>query len=137
MKIYFIIFMNLIIVTGLALTAFAGPEDKDEDLHKGWIHTEGEAGHLLIQGMFLNQSEQPVKIHYQLNIKKSGISGKTSSKQSGKELIEPSEEIVLATTTLNTTKADSYKIELEIFDADSLIASDAILYSGANKARSN
>ncbi len=133
MKTYFIIFMNLIIFAGLAFAVLAGQEDREEDLHKGWIHTEGEAGHLLIQGMFQNQSGKPIKIRYQLEISKSGVSGKSSSKQSGKEIIAPLEEVVLATTTMNAGKADSYKIELEIFDADSLIARDTFLYSGANR----
>ncbi len=132
MKSFFFSVFSWMLIVGIAIGACASQLKKLDGPFKGWIDIEEERGYITIRGKFYNQSAQSMAIRYTLAVKKSGKSGSSSNKQSGKHQVAPQEEVILSTTKINVGAKDSYKIELQIFDADTLVAEDSIIYYGTN-----
>jgi hypothetical protein len=84
---------------------------------------------LEIEGTFYNNSGKKINISYKLSAEKSGKSS-SSSKQSGNFIINSKEEIVLSKITMNLNKNSLYKIKLQIFKNNQIIAEDNATFYG-------
>ena len=84
---------------------------------------------LEIEGTFYNGSGKEANVYYKLIVIKSGQSSSTS-KQSGSFIISSKEKVVLSKITVNLNKNDLYKIKLQIFENNQLIAEDSVNFYG-------
>jgi len=84
---------------------------------------------LVIEGTFYNGSNNEINIFYELTAAKSGQSSSTS-KQSGSFIISSKEEVVLSKLTMDLNKDDLYKIKLQVFENNQLIAEDSAIFYG-------
>ena len=96
------------------------------------IHlTQKQDNMLEIEGTFYNDSNNKINIFYELAATKSGRSSSTS-KQSGNFIISIKEKVVLSTITMNLNRNDLYKIKLQVFENNQIIAEDSATFYGDN-----
>ena len=94
------------------------------------IHLAKKMHNMLeIEGTFYNGSNNEINIFYELTAAKSGQSSSTSN-QSGSFIISSKEKVVLSTITVNLNKADLYKINLQVFENNRIIAEDSATFYG-------
>jgi hypothetical protein len=94
------------------------------------IHLTHKKDYMLeIEGTFYNGSNNEINIFYELTAAKSGQSS-SSSKQSGSFIISSKEEVVLSKLTMNLNKNDLFKIKLQVFENNQLIAEDSATFYG-------
>ncbi len=100
----------------------------DESIAK--IHlTQKQNNMLEIEGTFYNGSNTGKNIFFKLIVTKSGRSS-SSSNQSGNFIISSKEKVVLSKLTVNLNKNDLYKIKLQIFENNRIIAEDSATFYG-------
>ncbi len=106
----------------------SNPGSLDESIAK--IHlTQKQNNMLEIEGAFYNGSNNEINIFYELTAAKSGQS-RSTSKQSGSFIISSKEKVVLSKITVNLNKNDLYKIKLQIFENNQIIAQDSATFYG-------
>ena len=94
------------------------------------IHlTQKQDKMLEIEGTIYNGGTNEINIFYELTATKSGQSSSTS-KQSGSFNISSKEKVVLSKLTVNLNKNDLYKIKLQVFEHNQLIAEDSATFYG-------
>ena len=94
------------------------------------IHlTQKQDKMLEIEGTIYNGGTNEINIFYELTATKSGQSSSTS-KQSGSFNISSKEKVVLSKLTVNLNKNDLYKIKLQVFENNQLIAEDSATFYG-------
>lgn len=94
------------------------------------IHlTQKQYKMLEIEGTFYNGSNNEINIFYELTAAKSGQSTSTSI-QSGSFNISSKEKVVLSKLTMNLNKNDLYKINLQVFENNQIIAEDSATFYG-------
>ncbi|MCJ7696310.1 MAG: hypothetical protein MUO40_12930 [Anaerolineaceae bacterium] len=84
---------------------------------------------LEIEGTFYNSSDMEINVDYKLLVIKSGQSS-SSSNQSGSFKVKSKMQVVLSKITVNLNKDDFYKIKLEVFRNNQLIADDNASFYG-------
>lgn len=100
----------------------------DESIAK--IHLSQKQDNMLkIEGAFYNGSKNEINIFYELTAVKSGQS-RSTSKQSGSFNVLSKTEIVLSKITVDLNKNDLYKIKLQIFKNNKIIAEDSATFYG-------
>ncbi|MCJ7696314.1 MAG: hypothetical protein MUO40_12950 [Anaerolineaceae bacterium] len=84
---------------------------------------------LEIEGTFYNSSDMEINVDYKLMVTKSGQSS-SSSNQEGSLKVKSKMQVVLSKITVNLNKDDFYKIKLEVFRNNQLIADDNASFYG-------
>ena len=103
-----------------------------ENPFKAIIELNETEGKLNIIGKFENSTDDSISITYEMTTDKIGISWKTVSTQSGKYLLEPKSELVLAKVGLNIDDKSTYEIILNVFKDEELISADSLNYIPEN-----
>ena len=77
-----------------------------------------------IENTFYNGGNKEINIFYKLKASKSGRSSSTSN-QSGNFIVDSKEKVVLSKLTVNLNKDDHYKINLQVFENNRVIAENS------------
>ena len=99
----------------LLLTAFVSVE---EPCVWSEVTVEQSDNLLFISGTVTHDGEHAEYLQYQLNLERSGISGTTSTSQSGRIRVEPGEHTGISTIRINAGKGDICRITLKILDTE-------------------
>ena len=134
MKTYF---LTLILFTLLINNAL--PQEKDDgeknQKYRARIEVQKSDSSLSVQGKFLNNTPDTLALRYELVAERTGKSGRSATRQSGAFQAVSGEEADLSKTTINISPEDYYKIKLQVFDTDNIIAQDSIIFSSANTVK--
>lgn len=84
---------------------------------------------LEVNADFYNSTNKEINVDYKFMVTKSGQS-KSSSNQSGNLTVNSKEQVVLSKITVNLNKEDFYKITLQVFSNNQLIADDNASFYG-------
>ena len=84
---------------------------------------------LEVNADFYNSTNTEINVDYKLMVTKSGQSC-SSSNQSGNLIVNSKEQVVLSKITVNLNKEDFYKITLQVFSNNQLIADDNANFYG-------
>jgi len=79
-----------------------------------------------IKGVLSNKIDKDVEVKYSMDIERSGKNGTTNNKQSGTILSPKQNEVVLSETNLNINEDDYYKISINVFFNNQLIAQNSV-----------
>ena len=91
---------------------------------QAWIEVIESNGQ--IQVIPYCRSENAITVSYVLLSEKAGRSGTSTSRQSGKVVLESGKNISLARQRLGIIKEDQYRLTLKVFSKGELIASDLV-----------
>lgn len=99
----------------------------DQD-YKAWITVESQDSHLSIKAYCLNNTSEGSLLKYQLKAVKCGSAGRTSSSQSGYVYLGSQEKQFLSQLGLGVSPKDEYRIKLEVYKGEKLVAEDSVFY---------
>ena len=91
---------------------------------KAWIEVTPLNGQIRI--IPYCRSDDAITVDYELTSEKSGRSGTSRSRQSGKVALSPGIDTSLAQQQIGITEQDHYRLTLKVFSKGELIASDMI-----------
>jgi len=106
------------------LTGLAQAQD-----YKAWIEIEADNSHLRIKAFCFNNTPKDSVVRYQLKTEKIGKNGKTFISQSGSVFVPAQEEKLLSQLGLRVSPDDTYRLKLEVYKEERLVAKDSIIYS--------
>ncbi len=98
----------------------------EEPVVQAWIEVKRLNG--TIQVVPYCRSEQALTINYELASEKSGRSGTSRSRQSGKVALQAGVDTSLSQQQIGVTKQDRYQLILKIFSQGRLIARDEMTF---------
>jgi hypothetical protein len=89
------------------------------------LHEEGGYTDVFL-GMIVNRKDQSLRGRYYLDISRQGVSGSSTSGQSGWFLINSRETSLISKVSVNIAEGDRYKAVLKIFVDEKLMCADSI-----------
>jgi len=127
-------FLSLVLFTFLISSSLAQEKDTGDKIEKyrARIEVQKSDSTLMVQGKFLNNTPDTLALNYELVAERTGKSGRSATRQSGAFQAVSSEEVDLSKTTINISPEDYYKIKLQVFDTDNIIAQDSVIFGSAN-----
>lgn len=100
--------------------------------YKGKIHVEGKSL-ITITPKFENNTDEPIVVSYELQSKKTGAAGNSSSmSQQGQNRVDPHKEVTLSVSKINIQNGEKIHINLKIYQNNVLIAQDSLALNGDN-----
>jgi hypothetical protein len=125
--------MNPIYLTFTLLPIFVGISIQDsKEKIKAWIEIKDEVANLSITANLLNTDEQISNVDYFLTTEKKGLSGSTSTSQSGKCISIKNKNITLSKTRLNLSRNDVLTVRLKVYHNKMVVAQDSVVFHGDN-----
>jgi len=127
-------FLTLILFTLFISIALAQEKDAGNKIEKyrARIEVQKSDSSLTVQGKFLNNTPVTLALNYELVAERTGKSGRSATRQSGAFQAVSHGEVDLSKTTISISPEDYYKIKLQVFDTDNIIAQDSVIFSSAN-----
>ena len=92
------------------------------------IESQAGDGIITFTGLAINYGGQEYLCTYKMIARRSGQSGRCNNQQSGAIHLKPGNTTQLSKMTISATSADSYKVTLQIYFNESVIASDSLAY---------
>lgn len=129
-----IIYLSLVLLTLLISIPLAQEKDTGDKIEKycARIEVQKSDSSLTVQGKFMNNTPDTLALNYKLVVERIGKSGRSATRQSGAFQAVSGEEVDLSKTTINISPEDYYKIKLQVFDTDNIIAQDSVIFGSAN-----
>jgi hypothetical protein len=93
-----------------------------------WIDFDEQNDLLHIRGMFYNATDKQQTVTYKLTTERTGKAGTSRTSQSGEHCIAPADTAELSRTSVNLAPEDCYTLTLDVFERNTKIATDKILY---------
>jgi hypothetical protein len=125
--------MNPIYLTFTLLPIFVGISIQDsKEKIKAWIEIKDEVANLSITANLLNTDEQISNVDYFLTTEKKGLSGSTSTSQSGKCISIKNKNITLSESRLNLSRNDVLTVRLKVYHNKMVVAQDSVVFHGDN-----
>lgn len=125
--------MNSLYLTFTLLPIFVGISIQDsKEKIKAWIEIKGEVANLSITANLLNTDEQISNVDYFLTTEKKGLSGRSSTSQSGRCISIKNKNITLSESRLNLSRNDVLTVRLKVYHNKMVVAQDSVVFHGDN-----
>ena len=102
---------------------------------RGWIETERSGVNLRFTGFV--QSDAAGEIRFELSVTKQGRSGRSESRQAGRLRLEAGVPRRLSQSSVSIADGDEYCAQLALYQADTLVARQALTDRGESDSCSD
>jgi hypothetical protein len=122
-------FYLILIVSCLCIYSI-NPQGKvtNNSKYKTWISTVKEGDMLKVSANFQNNTNDNLKISYDMFSNKSGKDGKSFTTQKGTVNVEGFNSAVLSRSSVNLVKNDEYSFILTTYKNNDIIGKDSVMF---------